>query len=119
MAAADYGKSDIDNGGFQQFFSNHTGAYAPEIAEWFERANLLDAAEIVRQAIAVFGDRFSRSQQKRQQFLEEFHREAWQQWDLFGETDDRFYNSTVNELFKSSANKWLRNCGIENLKQRF
>ena len=36
LDATDYGKSDIDNGGFHQFFSNSTGVFAPEMIEWFD-----------------------------------------------------------------------------------
>jgi len=118
FAAADYGKSDIDNGGFHQFLSNPTGTYAPEVAEWFEQAKLYDAANIVREAIGVFGDEFPRSQLERQQFLERFKGETREQLDPFHRFDDKFYEATIDEKYESAANKWLReSCGIKNLKQ--
>jgi len=118
LAAADYGKTDIYNGGFYQFFSNHTGTYAPEVAEWFELAKLFDAANIVRQAINVFGPEFPRSQLERQRFLEKFEGETREQWDPFHGLDDQFYEATVDETYEPLANKWLREtCGIRNLKQ--
>ena len=118
LAAADYGKSDIDNGGFHQFFSNHTGTYAPEMAEWFEQAQIPDAAKIVRRAMKVFGDEFPRSQLERQRFLEKFDGETREQWNPFHGMDDHFYEATVDQKYEPAANKWLREtCGIGTLKQ--
>ncbi len=48
LIATDYGKSDIENGGFHQFFSNPTGVLAPEMIEWFERAGLAESASVLR-----------------------------------------------------------------------
>ena len=118
LAAADYGKSDIDNGGFHQFFLNHTGTYAPEVAEWFEQAKLMDAAKIVRQATEVFGTEFPRSQLERQRFLGKFDGETREEWDPFYRMDDCFYTATDGEVYKSAANRWLRDtCDIRSLKQ--
>ncbi len=68
LAATDYGKSDIENGGFHQFFYNHTGNFAPEMVEWFTRAGFSKAALAVSDAMAVFGKEFPRSQSERQDF---------------------------------------------------
>lgn len=46
LSATAWGISDIENGGFHQFFANHTGIVAPEMAEWFERAGMSKAAEL-------------------------------------------------------------------------
>lgn len=119
-AAALYGKSDIDNGGFHQFFHNHTGTYAPEMAEWLENASLTDAARIVRQAIGVFGPEFPRSQADRQRFLAEFDGESREQWDPFFEMDNHFYGAADGQIYELAVSKWLREtCGIRKLKQAF
>jgi Domain of unknown function (DUF4375) len=65
LCATDYGKEDIDNGGFHQFFHNGTGTFAPEMVEWFDRSGLDETAAVLREAIAVFGDEFPRSQDVR------------------------------------------------------
>jgi hypothetical protein len=116
LAAASYGKSDIDNGGFHQFFSNGTGVFAPEMAEWFERSGLNEAAKAVRDAIAVFGRDFPRSRHARQAFLAKFEGESREEWDPFRAMNERFYESATNRAFDEAANEWLRQeCGIRRL----
>ena len=120
LAAAGYGKSDIDNGGFHQFFGNGTGVFAPEMAEWLERAGLTKGASIVRKAMAVFGPEFPRSQDARQEFLSRFGGESREEWDPFFELDDRFYAATKDELFDEAGNRWLRDvCGIKRLRDGY
>jgi hypothetical protein len=114
--ATSYGKSDIDNGGFHQFFTNSTGDFAPEMVEWFDRAGLKDTAEIVRTAMAVFGDTYPRSQTARQQFLQTFEGESRAEWDPFAAMDEPFYDSL--HVFDEAADRWLREtCGVKNLHQ--
>lgn len=117
LAAADYGKSDIDNGGFHQFFYNPTGTYAPEMIEWFTRAGLPEAASAVKDAVAVFGQDFPRSQSERQRFLLTFSGDDRSDWDPFFRIDDRFYSALDDDAaYTEAANKWLREtCGISSL----
>ncbi|MFO1004250.1 MAG: DUF4375 domain-containing protein [Planctomycetaceae bacterium] len=116
-----YGKSDIDNGGLHQFFANGTGVMAPEMQQWCERAGLPQTAEVLREAIAVFGDEFPRSQEARQGFLMEYAKAneakgGRNSWNPFAELDDRFYKST--EQFDDTADRWLRDvCGVTSLHQ--
>ncbi|MEM7476569.1 MAG: DUF4375 domain-containing protein [Planctomycetota bacterium] len=120
LAATKYGKSDIDNGGFHQFFSNGTGAFAPEMLEWFERSELTDAAEVLRKAMAVFGDDFPRSQAARNEVLSKFQGHSREQRDPFYKMDDEFYASLPYErkTFEKAANRWLREvCGVTSLYQ--
>lgn len=120
LAAADYGKSDIDNGGFHQFFGNGTGVFAPELAEWLERAGLSEASITVRDAIAVFGHEFPRSQIARKEFLAEYKGESREEWDPFCQMDDRFYETATNDVFEEAGNHWLRNvCGITRLRNGY
>ncbi len=118
LEATSYGKADIDNGGFHQFFSNGTGVVAPEMIEWFERAGLTETASIVKEATAVFGKVFPRSQKLRRKFLASFHGETRADWDPFLKLDARFYASLPynKEVFDAAADRWLREvCGIKNL----
>ena len=116
-----YGKSDIDNGGLHQFFANGTGVMAPEMQQWCQRAGLQQTAEVLREAIAVFGTEFPRSQETRQGFLMEYAKAngtkgVRNSWNPFAELDDRFYKST--EHFDDTADRWLRDvCGISSLHQ--
>ncbi len=119
LEATSYGKADIDNGGFHQFFSNGTGVVAPEMIEWFERAGLAESASIVREATAVFGKVFPRSQKLRRKFLASFDGETRADWDPFFKLDDRFYASLPYDkhVFDAAADRWLREvCGIKNLR---
>jgi hypothetical protein len=118
LAATDYGKSDIDNGGFHQFFSNGTGVFAPEMIEWFERAGLAESASVMKEATAVFGQRFPRSQAVRREFLASFKGDKRADWDPFYRMDDRFYASLPydKKVFDAAADRWLREvCGMKSL----
>lgn len=120
LAATNYGKSDIDNGGFHQFFSNGTGAFAPEMVEWFERSELPEAAEVLRNAIRVFGHQFPRTQATRNEFLRKFQGNSRDQWDPFYKMDDEFFTSLPYEekTFDHAADRWLREvCGVTRLDQ--
>lgn len=120
LAAAGYGKADIDNGGFHQFFRNGTGVFAPELAEWFERAGLSQSATLVRDAMAVFGDKFPRSQDERREFLAKFKGESRAEWDPFYQMDSCFYEIATDQAFDLAANHWLRNvCGITRLQDGY
>lgn len=129
LAAMSYGKSDIENGGFHQFFSNSTGVFAPEMIEWCERAGLHETAEVIREAVAFFGDKFPRSREVRNRVLQEYpnRRESddrdtipigQQVWDPFYSLSSRFYASLPYEekVFDKAADRWLRDvCGITSL----
>jgi len=118
LDATSYGKADIDNGGFHQFFSNGTGVFAPEMIEWFERAGLAETASIVKEATSVFGEVFPRSQDLRRKFLASFHGKTRADWDPFYQMYDRFYASLPykKDVFDKAADRWLREvCGIKNL----
>lgn len=117
MSATSYGVADINNGGFHQFFSNSTGVFAPEMVEWFERADLPKAATIMREAIAVFGTDFPRSQEKRQEFLAKFPGETREEADPFIMLDDRFYDVLPSMTFDDACDRWLNGvCGIKDLR---
>jgi hypothetical protein len=129
--ATSYGTSDIYNGGFHQFFSNWTGIVAPEMTEWCMRAGFEKTADIIREAIGVFGADFPRSQTARRDFLDAFparnrggrdrsHETERKDWDPFYEMDDRFYVSLRwgldRHAFDDAADRWLREiCGIHSL----
>ncbi len=131
LSAVQYGISDICNGGLHQFFGNGTGVFAPEMVEWFDRAGMPAAADIMRLALTKFGGAYSRSQEQRCAFLDSFRLEAEcvdsdrprSDWDPFYELDDRFYDclsgGSVNPFdaaFTAAADRWLREtCGIRKL----
>jgi hypothetical protein len=120
LAAADYGKSDIDNGGLHQFFGNRTGTFAPEMVEWFDRAGLKETASVIREAMAVFGPEFPRSQDARRKFLDGFQGKDRSEWDPFYKMSDRFYATLKGDVFEQAADRWLREtCGIISLRDTY
>lgn len=122
LAAAEYGISDIDNGGFEQFFSNSTGVMAPEILEWLERAQLKEMAEEMRRAIALFGPTYPRPQAARREILAIIRRESPDPQDPFalrpGEKPGSW--NEERERYDEAANRWLKEtCGILSLRQKW
>lgn len=119
LAATDYGVADIENGGFDQFFSNPTGVFAPEMVEWFDRAGLPETAAIMREAMAVFGTEFPRSQTKRNSFLDSDPGDSdspRSTWDTFETLNEQFYATLPRGRFNELADRWLRaTCGIQRL----
>jgi hypothetical protein len=123
LAGMDYGKSDIDNGGFHQFFHNGTGVFAPEMVEWCERCGLNDVADVIRLAMKkLSGDAYPRSQEGRQRLLANFPvRGEREQWDPFYALDEKFYELLSNNgtRYDDAANKWLREtCGVTALDHK-
>jgi hypothetical protein len=121
LSATEYGVSDIENGGLHQFFWNGTGVFAPEMIEWFDRAGMPEAAEILRKAVGRFGPVYPRSQGDRQEFLDGFEGKSRAEWDPFYELDDPFFvvlrpNEAQPTHFEVMADRWLHEtCGIKKL----
>ena len=118
LSGTAYGVSDIENGGLHQFFGNGTGAMAPEMVEWFERAGLPESAEILKKAMKVFGEPFPRSQETRIKVLERYEGQSREKYDPFYELDGPFYDSMSQggKTFDDYADRWLRKtCGIQSL----
>jgi hypothetical protein len=109
LEATTLGISDIDNGGLLQFFENDTGTFAPEMAQWFEQAGLAEAAGTLRKAMAMFGQEFPRSPQKRAAWLQ------GKSEDLFYELDDALLTEVASK-YDAAADRWIRErCGIQKL----
>lgn len=70
LLAAHWTLSEVSNGGFRQLFFNSTGVLAPEAAQGFERMGLSEVAELIRQAMAYFGDIYPREEFDREPFLD-------------------------------------------------
>ncbi|WP_394847857.1 DMP19 family protein [Pendulispora brunnea] len=60
VIAAHWCQSEVNNGGFFQFFSNSTGVLAPEAAAGFAAIGMPRAAEAVRKAMSVLGQSYPR-----------------------------------------------------------
>lgn len=78
--------AEVYNGGFHQYFSNTTGVHAPEAVLGFDELDLHDIAEIVNEAITLFGDPYPREREVREKFLDAIE-------NPFSDLDSRFYES--------------------------
>lgn len=76
--------------GFHQYFTNSTGHHAPEAIIGFCELGLNDVADIVRQAVAVFGEDFPRKRAEREEFLASFDGDDVSEWNPFHKVDDAF-----------------------------
>ncbi len=83
--------ADVYNGGFHQYFSNTTALHAPEAIEGFRELGLNDIADLVQEAVSVFGREFPRERHCREGFLNSIAGSERSEWDPFFHMDDRFY----------------------------
>jgi hypothetical protein len=89
------------------------------MVEWFERAGLPQAATVLKQAMAKFGDPYPRSQEARQKFLDSIPWVSREESDPFRDLDGPFYDAVEEEGrdFDTLADRWLIDvCGIKDLR---
>ncbi len=119
FAAMGYGKSDIENGGFHQFFGNSTGAFAPEMVEFCNRAGLDDVAATITEAMKMLGSPYPVDRASRQAALADItYRGVGGGSDPFHDLNERFFNqiSRNRPRYDDAADAWLRNvCGIKSI----
>jgi hypothetical protein len=111
LFAAHWCQSEVRNGGFHQFFYNSTGVLAPEAVEGFRAIGLPDCAEILQEAMSVFGEAYPRERDDRMNQLPDGPEESGDEWDPFGEMDSRFYDALDGdgERFEQAADAYARN----------
>ncbi len=85
-------ESEVNNGGFSQFYCNTDGLFVNELVSTFERINAYKTAEICKKAVSIFGDTFPVDMPQIQEILntddEEMEEENSQ---LLSECDMEFY----------------------------
>lgn len=94
LFAAHWCQSEVRNGGFHQFFTNSTGVLAPEALAGYRAIGLIEWADILAEAMACFGDLYSRDRADRLDRLDRLvagNRGRRKNWDPFSALDDRFY----------------------------
>lgn len=91
LLAAHWCQSEVNNGGFLQFFHNSTGVLAPEAAKAFREIGLEDCASVIERAIAYFGDAYPREREKRHEALGINSSDRQQKKSPFEELDEEFY----------------------------
>src|SRR5262245_8118874 len=112
LFAAHWCHSEVCSGGFHQFFYNGTGVLAPEAVEGFRAIGLFDCAEIIQQAMRLFGEEYPRDRGER---LEALDQELDQK--IFRPLDDRFFAllEVATDRFEHAADEYARNLRVEKL----
>jgi hypothetical protein len=91
MYAGNWCVSEVDNGGFLQFFWNTTGILAPEAAACFEDMGAPGLGAIVQDAMGHFGPIYPRDREKRLVALSGEEVE-YPKTSPFGRQDKAFYD---------------------------
>jgi hypothetical protein len=115
LFAAAYAQSDICNGGFHQFFGNHTGRLAPEAVAGWELLGFTAAAAEVTQAMKFFGEPYPRDDDRRNEMLEAvpgFPRADRSVWDPFTDNDTAFYAAFDSDKFDAAVEEYRKRTGI-------
>jgi hypothetical protein len=111
LLAAHWCQSEVNNGGFSQFFGNSTGVLAPEAAQAFEALGMPKVAALVKRAMEFFGPEYLRECGSREDAFEAYvdaHGEDAE--DPFASLDDEFFELIKSEAggFRASADAYAR-----------
>ena len=110
LFAAHWLKSEVDNGGFYQFYWNTTGILAPEAADAFVTIGMSASAQVIRQSIAWFPSPYPRDRSRRIALLDRYAAENPGRRHPFDLLDERFYELVESEVggFVEAANEFAR-----------
>ena len=97
LYAAHWCQSEVDNGGFHQFFYNTTGLLAPEAVGGFRAIGLLEWSALLSDAMAYFGTPYPRERAARLERLPRSDSRKRAEWDPFAALDEKFYGSADAE----------------------
>jgi hypothetical protein len=109
LFASAYTISDIENGGFIQFFENSTGCLAPEAINGLKLMDASPAAEVIIKAMQIFGSSYPRERQIRvdklldrssDAKLERLTDEFYEANQNFPEKVEQFYRQVVERVEK-------------------
>jgi hypothetical protein len=103
LYAAHWCQSEVNNGGLHQFFYNTTGILAPEALAGLHAIGVSEWSEILREAMAFFGNPYPRERSVRLKLLPKSDGRKRKEWDPFGAFDDRFY-----DWLEDDFNRWYR-----------
>lgn len=93
LFAAHWCQSEINNGGFEQFFSNSTGVLAPEGVQAFRAIGMPQTAALIEQAMATFGSNYPRDRSEREDALEAI-------WEASGNDEAAPFDDLDETFFK-------------------
>ena len=110
LLAAHWCQSEINNGGFAQFFGNSTGVLAPEGVEAYRKIGMPQTADLIARAMSLLGASYPRDREEREDTLEAC-------WDIagdeFGDLDETFFRliETENGGFRAAADTYAASNG--------
>jgi hypothetical protein len=110
LLAARWCETEVKNGGFHQFFRNSTGVLAPESVRGFELLGMKGATALVAKAVAKFGPRYPRDDERRASMLTRLEKagSSREEWDPFHGLDDAFYELDEISDFDEHADAFVR-----------
>lgn len=88
LYALHWTRSEVENGGFHQFFYNPTGMLGDEALAGAERIGAAEIAVVIREALSIFPDGLIEDNVRRQDYMEDLSKK---QVATLGKLDDRFY----------------------------
>jgi Domain of unknown function (DUF4375) len=97
LFAAVWCQSEVLNGGFQQFFANSTGVLAPEALKGFRALGLVEWADLLEEAMGLFGEPYPRVRDKRTSVLSSLVNGERNALNPFRKLDDGFIKWTKVE----------------------
>ena len=100
LYAAHWCQSEVNNGGFHQFFYNTTGLLAPEAVDAFRAIGMNEWSALLGEAMTYFGTPYPRERNARLLRLPRADVRKRAEWDPFAALDDRFYESTDGERLR-------------------
>jgi hypothetical protein len=89
LFAAHWCQSEIENGGFDQFFFNDTGVLAPEAIQAFQKIGMPKTSSLVEKAVSYFGPIYPREWRQRQTVVKAI-------WKQVGERKNSPFNKLDN-----------------------
>ncbi len=110
LFAAHWLQSEVNAGGFQQFFTNPCGMLAPEAMRGLAMMKMGPAAEALRLAMAKFGKLYPRDKVDRQPKLDKLKKPGATraEWDVFHGFDAQFQASASTAAFAAAADLFVR-----------
>jgi len=111
LFAAHWCSSEVCNGGLKQLFTNSTGVLAPEAVMAFRALGMPALADVLSEAMKVFGSSYSREREVREEQLEKLRLASADPyaWRPFDKLDRRFFAllDTENGGFPSTADAYV------------
>lgn len=114
LFAAHWCQSEINNGGFEQFFSNSTGVLAPEGVEAFRTIGMPQTAALIAKAMVAFGSEYPRDRDEREDALEAIWEATGDDEEgPFGDLDEAFFRLIETESggFDAAADRYAASNG--------